>query len=87
MPAGSQDACPEAKRLLDAYTAELNRFHNRWPPFSSILPEDPRKPNASRESDRQNLRAARQAYWKHVDQHGCRKPGYDINLENDPDQR
>lgn len=58
-------ACPEALRLFDVYQEALISFH------AARL----RLPDAGDyETCFEKLSRARAAYWKHVEEHGCRTP-------------
>jgi hypothetical protein len=64
--------CPEASNLLDLYHAALKEFHD------SRL----RLPDAGDyECCFSKLRERRGAYWKHVQEHGCRT----ASVRDDPD--
>jgi hypothetical protein len=66
--------CEDATRLLVAYRAALAAF-DRCAAFQSLAPEHITLQEAAqaREDAHVAVRRTRRAYWKHVDEHACRR--------------
>jgi len=69
-------ACDEAMRLLGTYRAGLGAYDRvHCPAFQNLAPEHITLEEAAqaREDAHAALTRARRAYWKHVDEHSCRR--------------
>jgi len=66
--------CTEAERLLTHYLSALSIYHKAA--LSVVVLADSRKYNEAlelKERAFQMLARAREGYWSHVEQHGCRR--------------
>jgi hypothetical protein len=66
--------CEDATRLLVAYKAALAAY-DRCAAFQKLAPEHITLQEAAQVRDDANVAVtrARRAYWKHVDEHACRR--------------
>ena|SRR6516225_4994250 len=67
--------CTEAERLLTHYLSALSIYHKAA--LSAVVLADSRKYNEAlelKERAFQMLDRAREDYWNHTAEHGCRKP-------------
>jgi hypothetical protein len=62
-------------RMLDRYTAALTAFHASRDVLLAVLLDHPQYPEVQHLRDRafEVLLKARQLYWNHVAEHGCRR--------------
>lgn len=70
-----EESCAEAERLLRTFMDSLDLYRRRWPPFS--IPSSSKGPEAEalkqrRQDDGKHVFETREAYRKHVEQHGCK---------------
>jgi len=68
--------CEDATRLLVAYRAALTEYDMvRCVAFQGLVPEHitPQEAAQVREDANVAVTRARRAYWKHVDEHDCRR--------------